>query len=362
MAASKRFEDSGGRPPRAAGAGKVLLPATAALLLAACGSGAAGPVVQPASSRPAAPSTPSGSPSLPVAGRLTTVAASLGSLTDQNDTYGIAADGTSIWLYNGETGTLKRVAATGEVTATVQLRPGCNTGRGCGNLAVGDGAVWVANDLDGTITRVDAASGRVAATIQVDPGAAPQVYTTPGAVWSANYLRDSYTRIDPATNRIVGTLQHHLSAEAVALAGGSVWLCDAGGEPALTRLDATTFAVQKQIDLSVGGSQDFCLDAVPLGSSLYVVTDGHGPLVVDLATGQATPVTAPGDTYVERGLVGSAGGTWGIEGRLGVFRFDPASGRPAAEVSLSGLVGIASDGHAIWTISSAGTLYRIDPA
>lgn len=356
-------------PSLAAAARWSVLPLTLAVFAAGCGSSSSstGSSTSTPSTQASSPTTATSSAAsgLPAAGTATQVA-SVGGLTDSQDTYGIASDGTSVWIYNGDTGALTRVtAASGKVAATLQLHPGCVHGGGCGNLAVGEGAVWVANDVDGTITRVDPSTGRVAATIQMAKDALPQVDTTPGAVWSANYGSDAYARIDPRTNAVVATLDHHAGPEHVIDTAGSVWLCDAGASPALTRLDPASFAVQKQIDLSVGNQSAFCTDVAPLGSSLYVIPDAGatsvGPLVVDTATGQAKQAPAPGDASEERAVVGDATGTWALDAKQGVFRLDPATGRAVGLVQLAGLAGITVDGHDVWVVTGTGTLYRIVP-
>lgn len=352
---SHRFEGTAGHGVAAVRRG--FFPLAAALLVAGCTSSPTAVTPSHAAKQTTSTSTASG---LPSAGTLSKVASSLG-VVQPHDSWGIAADGTSVWVYDGDTGVLKRVtAASGAVAATIQLKPGCATGGGCGNLALGDGAVWVANDVDGTITRVDTPTNAVAATIHMAANASPQVYTTPGAVWSANYRSDSFARIDPKTNTVVATLSHHLSAQAVRYIDGSVWLCDASNMPALTRIDANTGAVLKQIDLTSSGSTTFCVDVAQLGSSLYVATvSGSNPVVVDPATGRTTDTVLPADSTDERGLVGDPGGTWLIDASLGIFRLDTTTGRAAADIALPGVAGIADDGHSVWVITGDGTLYRV---
>jgi YVTN family beta-propeller protein len=62
------------------------------------------------------------------------------------------------------------------------LLDGVRVGRGAGGVAAGAGAVWVANTLDGTVSRVDPRARRVVATIDV--GGAPRSVTVgAGSVW-----------------------------------------------------------------------------------------------------------------------------------------------------------------------------------
>ena len=329
-----------------------------ALLTAACGATQTAHTTTSTPTPHPTTGAPTATPHLPSAGTVAATITSLGGLSQKGDTYGVGADGTSVWIDNSETGVVTRVdAKSGKVVATILLHPGCAGGRGCGNLAVGDGAVWVANEVDGTITRIDPATNRAVATIDVGATVGPLVYTTPGAVWSANYGADSYSRIDPHTNTIAATLHNHLQAEVVTYSGGTVWLCDAGGDPALTALDATSFAVKKQYALEPG----FCAEEAPMGSSLYIGADNGTPKVLDPATGNlSAAAVVPGSAHA--GVAGGADGAWVVDADLGLFRLDPHTGAPIGQVPLAGAAGLADDGHAVWVMTGDGSLYEITPA
>ena len=49
-------------------------------------------------------------------------------------------------------------------------------------IAVGSGSVWVSNTSDGTVSRIDPASGRVVATIPVGPNPGA-IVVGEGSVW-----------------------------------------------------------------------------------------------------------------------------------------------------------------------------------
>jgi YVTN family beta-propeller protein len=55
-------------------------------------------------------------------------------------------------------------------------------GRGVAGVAVGAGAVWVANALDGTVSRIDPAARRVLDTVDVG-GAPHELAADPDGVW-----------------------------------------------------------------------------------------------------------------------------------------------------------------------------------
>jgi YVTN family beta-propeller protein len=108
---------------------------------------------------------------------------------------GMAADDGTIWITDGWRDALIRVDASDGSLATVGV------GRGASAVAVASGSVWVTNTGDGMVSRVDATTNKVEASIPV--GRYPQgVATTPGAVWVSNTGDGTVSRIDPATNRL----------------------------------------------------------------------------------------------------------------------------------------------------------------
>src|SRR5919201_3962144 len=69
----------------------------------------------------------------------------------------------------GRKGPVARVPVT--VRATMPRAPSIQVGSSPVNLAFGSGSIWVSNNGSGTVSRIDPASGRVVAT--VDVGGAP---------------------------------------------------------------------------------------------------------------------------------------------------------------------------------------------
>ena len=79
----------------------------------------------------------------------------------------------------------------------------------CGQVAAGNGAVWVSMRTDNVVARVDPTTSKVTAMIPV--GQEPDgIAASPGAVWVANHggatSGPSVSRIDPATNQVVATI------------------------------------------------------------------------------------------------------------------------------------------------------------
>ena len=60
---------------------------------------------------------------------------------------------------------------------------------------MGAGAVWVANGLDGTLSRIEPSAGRVVQTIRVG-GRPVDLASGDGAIWVADSDRDAVVELD----------------------------------------------------------------------------------------------------------------------------------------------------------------------
>jgi YVTN family beta-propeller protein len=132
---------------------------------------------------------------------------------------GVAADGDAVWIASGELGgTLFRVdTATNRLVATIELGDGPHA------IAAGGRAVWVTNQLGDTVSRIDSATNRVVKTIEVGRGPLG-IAVGPDGVWVANSLDDTVSRIDPRTNVVVHTTAIGSAPDGIAVRDGSPWV------------------------------------------------------------------------------------------------------------------------------------------
>jgi peptide/nickel transport system substrate-binding protein len=96
-------------------------------------------------------------------------------------------------------------------------------GHGPQALAVGAGAVWVADSLDDALVRIDPATNSVVTTIPVGTGPVA-VAIGAGSVWVANSGDGTLTRVDPATDKVAATITVGGGPQAITFAGGRVWV------------------------------------------------------------------------------------------------------------------------------------------
>jgi peptide/nickel transport system substrate-binding protein len=119
---------------------------------------------------------------------------------------------------------------TNEGAATItRIDPGTGAleeipvGNGPESVAVGDGSVWSANSLDGTVSRIDPTQNIVSNVIQV--GAGPSsVLVSNGAVWVADSYGGQVDRIDPSTNHVASTVSTGNGPQSLTETGGRIWV------------------------------------------------------------------------------------------------------------------------------------------
>jgi virginiamycin B lyase len=127
-------------------------------------------------------------------------------------------DAGSVWITSTKNNLLTRVdAKTEKIVATIPIGP---TPR---FLSAGFGSVWTLNQGDGSVSRVDAGTNKVSATIQVGvPGEGGDIAVGEGAVW-VTAIGKPLSKIDPATNRVV-TQYVGKGGDALRAGLGALWL------------------------------------------------------------------------------------------------------------------------------------------
>jgi len=189
--------------------------------------------------------------------------------------HALISDGTSIWAASGDTGAVDRIdPASGRVLATIPVRSSAPradelldpaglaaldgrilAGAGDGSsitvidpntnqvtrsfllphpaadILAADGSLWVASTSAGVVDRIDASTGRVVASINVERpvGLAAQG----SAVWVGS--GNAAVRIDSGSNRVTDRVDVGGAVFALAGDGDSVWVAS-GVEPYLSRI------------------------------------------------------------------------------------------------------------------------------
>ncbi len=240
------------------------------------------------------------------------------------------------------------------------------------------GAVWIANAADGTVTRVDASTGAIAATIRVgDPqrllaaGCAPSsehAYATgsfglracdspsaaaagAGAIWATANDRNALVRIEPATNTVTDTVALGFDPWAVIGGDDAVWVSDYVSD-AVVRIDPRTSTVTARISLPAGPTEM----AIAPGT-LWVVCSAGGTVArIDTRRGEVVatiPVSAwalaisvsGDDVWVRGGSTRGDGGLARIDARTNTVIATFQAGAPQGR---EGVASIAATERGVW--------------
>jgi YVTN family beta-propeller protein len=139
--------------------------------------------------------------------------------------WGIATGAGQVWIHDRDKRLVRLDPRTGRPLKRLSLRA-----EWLRAIAVGEGAVWLADGLAGKVLRVDPRRSRVRA-IDVAPGV-DSIAVGGSAVWAANSERGTVTRIDPESGRITARIDVGDAPRALAVSGGKVWIAVAGTEAA----------------------------------------------------------------------------------------------------------------------------------
>jgi streptogramin lyase len=237
--------------------------------------------------------------------------------------------------------------------------------------AVSGGSLWLTQVAQGTVTRMDPATGRTVATIRVPGAEAPMgidVAVGPGAVWVAYDLGTLggtiLARVDPATNTVAATVKLADSEVALAVSEQAVLVLTRGVATSglAYQIDAATSRVLARIQACRGGND------VAYGTGAFWIACDEGQLLrVDPVARRVAATVALGGAAGSAGNVAAAGSVVWVT-NLGdtLFRVDPQTNTIVGSVavtspSAANVTDLTVGAGAVWVTTSGGTLVRFDP-
>jgi ABC-type branched-subunit amino acid transport system substrate-binding protein/streptogramin lyase len=198
---------------------------------------------------------------------------------------------------------------------------------GAGDIAVGEGAVWVAHSQDATISKIDPETAQVITTF-ASPPRLLDIAAGAGALWIVNAVpdgrRDTVSRLDPRT----GAITHTEKLPRTPDRGG--W--PSAGHPLLAA--------------GAGG-----------------VWAGNREGTISRIHPRTGKVVATVDTHALRIAAGREG-VWVLDGDLTTLtHIDPRTNRTGQSISVltNAVTGVAVGGGSVWVTSEEGRLIRIEP-
>jgi streptogramin lyase len=325
----------------------------AGLLLAAATAGCTGERHDPARPAPAGPgvvAVPERSGTFDVVGHPQLVAAGAG----------------AVWVLNPPTPEAAAVLANQGALLRIDPVAGGRpvmrfSGLGDGSLAVGEGAAWITEPADASLTRYELGSGRVSVRRPFGAGRSPVLLAVgEGFVWvTLDGPRPALAKLDPRTMKVVKAIPLS-SAGGVAVGGGRVWV----GDPEHGLVSALDPATGRAAGAPARVGSGTAGLAVGEGSLWVLNWDRDLVTRVDLGPRRRVSAAVPAGRDAFDLAVG-AGAVWVTNRTPGtVTRIDARSGRPSGSPVRVGdsPKGIAVLAGSAWVANSgSGSMTRLSP-
>jgi ABC-type branched-subunit amino acid transport system substrate-binding protein len=280
------------------------------------------------------------------------------SFTDSEVPPGNVAVGEGgVWVLDNEAQTVSRIDPdTKEVTETFDT-PGLPS-----ELAVGEGALWVgiaggrgATNATVSVARMDPDDGRVTGTARLrgdegvyPVGGTPRLAVGDGAVWAVN-PDANISRIDAKSGRVVATIETKQLAWTIAAGDRGVWFLGFDGPTGVTEIDTRRNRVGRTIPVGASSLMGVAVG----GGSVWAAADQEG--VVWRIIPERSPVTRTinvgrGVTFVTFGEGALWTGNY-VDGT--VARVDPHTNEVTARATVGAPQALAAGAGSGW-VSVAG--------
>jgi YVTN family beta-propeller protein len=265
----------------------------------------------------------------------------------------VAVGDGAVWIGNLDERTLTKIDASRRSPAgTFPLDNQTPTG-----IAVGAGSVWVAHGALGKLSAIDPEFGQVTKTIDVAGEALGSVNGAvtvgAGAVWAV-YGDSTLARIDSTEVKVTGQTFTGTAPAGVVVAGGYVWVVNTDSAT-VQRFQPETF---EQGALGTPTSVGLRPTAIAAGEdAVWVANAGSDTVMrIELGTAGAAPTTEPirvGDAPVA--LAVGAGAVWVANaGDRTVSRIDVAKGEVVETIRVGNApFGIAFGDGLVWVAVQA---------
>jgi streptogramin lyase len=229
-------------------------------------------------------------------------------------------------------------------------------------IAGGEGAVWVGDARDFTVTRIDPATRRVAKTIGIGAPAV-DLAVGAGAVWVATGGFGTVVRIDPRLGAPTDSIELGdpgnpvvPAASSIGVTQGRVWV---GAMDGLVSIDPGSGRRTSKVDLG----HTAALQMAAGFGAIWATTLGNRAKRVEAGSAKETAEFYAG-TFIAA-IARDRSAVWvGAGGTGQVWKLDPITGAALGTANAGkGTSAIALGSGAVWVASwPTHTLLRLDPA
>jgi YVTN family beta-propeller protein len=257
----------------------------------------------------------------PVGNRPTAVASGLG----------------SVWVANSVDGTVSRIEPNREERPVIRI-PGTP-----GGIAAGEGAVWVTDATGHGLSQISPDSNTVVRDDIAVGNGAGAVAVGEDAVWVANTLDGTVSRVDP--RRGVQTDVVHVAGrpEALVVGAGSIWVAN-GDTASVSRIDVTKRVVIQTIPVGNGPR------AIAIDEDAVWVANSLDGTVSKISATSGSVIRVASVAPAVSSLAASGGAIWAASPSAGkVFRIDRENADVVDTIEMgSSPAALAAAGDTIW--------------
>lgn len=240
-------------------------------------------------------------------------------------------------------------AATNRPDAQVQVAEPCS------GLVADFGSIWIPSCGEHKLIRADARTGTRQAVIDAGPGDAEGgICSGAGSIWIVAAKTSELLRIDPSSNRVVARIHLPPASMNPAFANGFIWISSKTGGM-LVRVDAGRNSVVRKTP--VGSSPRFL--TVGAGS-LWVLNQGDGTIArVDAQTAKRTALIRAGIPGPGGEIVFGEGAIWATVFGFPITKIDAESNEITSQWAGPGGDSIRVGHGSLWlTDLKGGTVWR----
>jgi serine/threonine-protein kinase len=232
-------------------------------------------------------------------------------------------------------------------------------------VAVGEGAVWVISQADGTVQRIDPEASDPVVANKSTGGTPTGIAAGEGAAWittgfgSAGTGASSLYKFELANNDVTPEVNLPTGTRAIATGLGSVWVADSNGGKVL-RIDPKTRQVQR-----ISVAEDPSSIAIGSGQTNQVwVSSGAGASISRIDVSSGTPRVQTFDVGMSLADVTvDARSVWAVSDQEdSLLQIDPSTGKVTKTIKVPDTpVAVSEANGEVWVASYvARTLSEID--
>ena len=160
----------------------------------------------------------------------------------------VAAFGT-LWVPLCGDRALARIdLKTSKVAGTIPIGPALSEG----GLTANADSIWMLSDMKGVLSRIDPATNRAVAEIQVPSGSSVVVLGEDSAIWVVSTEHSVVVRVDPRTNLVTDRVKVGPNPRFTTVGDGSIWTLNQG-DGSVSRIDVKSKKLITDIQLGVPG-------------------------------------------------------------------------------------------------------------